>query len=760
MAQLHRTLTLWPLLGLACLPPIAVATESNDKAGAAAQSPSLATSTAVASGTDKSKLPGAEWLPLCTPGLAKNGGAEAGALGLYDVGGGLLAADEADAESAAKCLKGTPGNLSLDIGDISLNLNGGVQYLGLGGSAQRVIRAVTNNPALCESYYTRTSPYVLELRNSNNDIQGPSGQMPGVDSLSYQLSARAFEPALNLATYGPWVRCFDATLANAPLATSGVDALFGAGFETSADLRVEYLDSTGAAITSGEMVSTIGSNSVYKVRVTNRGEVAATSVRVREFLPRASGPLTPTMTAVSCVNETASQNCNVDTSGALLQNIASLAPGASVTFAMTRAVAGSTPVAAEIGALTSVAAFVDPDAVAERNQRDNSRHLRIGLVTNGLPVANGGARTTNEDTAFSITLSGSDPDGDALVTWTVSTPPAHGALSGTAPNLTYTPAADYFGPDSFSYRVTDDEGGTSLPATVAITINPINDGPRVATQLGNVSYAEGANVEIDASTAFVDPEGDAFTVGVTGLPAGVQYFAGLRAIAGTLGLSSSGNYTVVLTATETATSLTAQQQFTLAVSNTNQNPTIATPIPDRNNAEGDVVSTSIAANFADADVGDTLSFSVSAGALPPGLSLAANGQITGTISQTAAAGSAYSVTIRADDGQSGTIDDSFLWTVTPVNAAPQATGSIPNQTDTVGTSFLMSGSLVTGAFVEPDGDTLEYSATGLPAGVFIDETSGTIFGSTSVTGVYAIVVTATDPGLLTATQAFTITINP
>jgi hypothetical protein len=201
MAQLHRTLTLWPLLGLACLPPIAVATESNDKAGAAAQSPSLATSTAVASGTDKSKLPGAEWLPLCTPGLAKNGGAEAGALGLYDVGGGLLAADEADAESAAKCLKGTPGNLSLDIGDISLNLNGGVQYLGLGGSAQRVIRAVTNNPALCESYYTRTSPYVLELRNSNNDIQGPSGQMPGVAGLR-----AGVEPG-DLRPVGALLRC-------------------------------------------------------------------------------------------------------------------------------------------------------------------------------------------------------------------------------------------------------------------------------------------------------------------------------------------------------------------------------------------------------------------------------------------------------------------------------------------------------------------------------------------------------------------------
>jgi hypothetical protein len=765
MAPLHRTLTIWPLLGLACLPLLAGATESTDKAVVAEQTARLGVSSASASGAAideraiaKLKDSG-ELLPYCTPGLDK-GGAEKGALGLYDVGGGLLAADIADRAAADKCLKSTPGNLSLDIGSISLNLSGNVQYLGLGGAQQRVIRAVTNNPALCESYFTGTSAYVLELRNSNNDIQGPSGQMPGVTSLSYRLASRAFEPDLMSATYGPWVRCFDATLANAPLSTSSADTLFGAGFETSADLRVEYLDASGAPLTSGELVSTIGAGSSYKVRVSNRGEVAATGVRVREFLPRASGPLTPTMTAVSCVNETTSQNCNVDANGALFQNIASLAPGASVTFAMSRTVAGSTPISPDIGALTSVAAFVDPNAVAERNQRDNTRHLRIGLVTNGLPVANPVVTSTAEDTAVGVTLSGSDPDGDALVTWTVATPPAHGSLSGTAPNLTYTPAADYFGPDTFTYRVTDDEGGTSTPAAVAITITPVNDGPRVGTQLGNVTFAEGDAVAISTIGTFSDPEGDAYTVQVNGLPGGVSYFSIVNAITGNLGLNSSGSYLVVLTATETGSGLTATQQFTLTVSNSNQNPIVVTPLPDRSNAEGEGISVSVAANFGDADAGDTLSFSVSAGALPPGLTLAPNGQITGTISQTAAAGSAYSVTIRADDGQAGTVDDTFLWSVTPVNAAPQTVGTIPNQTDTVNTSFLMNGSLITGAFAEPDGDKLEYSATGLPAGVFIDEASGTVFGSTTVVGTYAVVVTATDPGLLSATQPFTITINP
>ena len=64
--------------------------------------------------------------------------------------------------------------------------------------------------------------------------------------------------------------------------------------------------------------------------------------------------------------------------------------------------------------------------------------------------------------------SGSDADGDGL-TFTVVAGPSHGTLSGAAPNLTYTPAADYNGPDSFTFKVND---GTvdSSPATVSITV--------------------------------------------------------------------------------------------------------------------------------------------------------------------------------------------------------------------------------------------------------------------------------------------------
>lgn len=692
--------------------------------------------------------------PLCTPGIAEGKSLDSG-LGLYEAGDGSLIADLVDAEGAKNCLKATPANLNLNVDGVQLNLSGAVQYQAIGGPQRRIV-AQTINPALCESYSTAANQFALLLSNANGDLQGANGSLGGVLSMRYTPSSGAFAPTLDTAQYGAWLTCYDATLPNAVIAPSQ-DSVFGARFESNGDLRVEYLDAQGAPIQS--LVQTIGTDIVYKVRVSNRGEVAASGVRVREFVPKAGRALAPAMSFVSCVRDSDAVSC-ADTDGSLRQDVASLAPGESRTYTLTRRVIGDAPVAVESGALTSVAAFSNPDVAAEADRADNSRHLRIGLAANGIPVALAQNINTSEDTALPVVLSGSDPDSDAITGYTVTVQPTRGSLSGTAPNLTYTPNADYNGSDSFRYTVTDARGGVSSAAEVSISIAAVNDGPRVGVQLANVSYAEGASVEIDASGAFIDPEANGFTVNVTGLPSGISYFSSLRAIAGTLSLSTAGVYSVTLTATETSSGLTATQQFTLTVTNTNQNPTVATPIADQTTDEGAVVALNVAGNFADADSGDTLSFSLTAGTLPPGLTLASNGQISGTIAQTAATGSPYSVTITANDGQGGTISDVFSWTVNAVNAAPVAVGTISNRSGTVGQSFEILGSVVRGAFSDPDGDSLTYShGSTLPPGLFMTS-DGTIGGSPTAAGTYNVTITATDPGALAATQAFTITIAP
>jgi hypothetical protein len=51
----------------------------------------------------------------------------------------------------------------------------------------------------------------------------------------------------------------------------------------------------------------------------------------------------------------------------------------------------------------------------------------------------------------------------------VVTGPAHGTLSGTAPNLTYLPSTNYYGSDSFTFKAND--GTVDSPtATVSISV--------------------------------------------------------------------------------------------------------------------------------------------------------------------------------------------------------------------------------------------------------------------------------------------------
>src|SRR5918994_6879646 len=99
--------------------------------------------------------------------------------------------------------------------------------------------------------------------------------------------------------------------------------------------------------------------------------------------------------------------------------------------------------------------------------------------------------STDESTAKTITLSGTDEEGDNL-TFFIVTGPSHGILgpigaitcAGTAPrtcsaNVTYTPDNDYNGFDIFSFKADDGTEG-SYPAPVSMLVSPVNDTP-VAT---------------------------------------------------------------------------------------------------------------------------------------------------------------------------------------------------------------------------------------------------------------------------------------
>ncbi len=109
---------------------------------------------------------------------------------------------------------------------------------------------------------------------------------------------------------------------------------------------------------------------------------------------------------------------------------------------------------------------------------DNSLPATVSLTiqpVNDPPVALGQSVTTDEDTSLPVTLTGSDIELDPL-TFQIVSGPSHGTLSGTAPNLLYTPSSDYNGLDSFTF-VARDGASNSVPATISLQINPVNDAP-------------------------------------------------------------------------------------------------------------------------------------------------------------------------------------------------------------------------------------------------------------------------------------------
>ena len=91
-------------------------------------------------------------------------------------------------------------------------------------------------------------------------------------------------------------------------------------------------------------------------------------------------------------------------------------------------------------------------------------------MVNGAPVANDQPVTAKKNNAVATTLTRSDVHGDPL-TFSVLTGPSNGSLSGTAPNLTYTPNAGFNGIDTFTYKATDGVLDSN-EATVGVTVNP------------------------------------------------------------------------------------------------------------------------------------------------------------------------------------------------------------------------------------------------------------------------------------------------
>ena len=162
----------------------------------------------------------------------------------------------------------------------------------------------------------------------------------------------------------------------------------------------------------------------------------------------------------------------------------------------------------------------------------------------------------------------------------------------------------------------------------------------------------------------------------------------------------------------------------------NTPPTINTPA-DQLSQTGTVTSLNIQATDVD---GDTLSYTASG--LPAGLSI---NSTTGRISGTPTSAVNGVVTVTVSDGQENN-SAQFNWVVTTANTnhPPQIT-ALSNRSGNVGDSINLDIQAT-----DSDGDTISYSATGLPSGLGINSTTGVISGNLITAGTFSVEVKASD----------------
>jgi VCBS repeat-containing protein len=335
---------------------------------------------------------------------------------------------------------------------------------------------------------------------------------------------------------------------------------------------------------------------------------------------------------------------------------------------------------------------------------------------NDAPVAVGESHVVAEDAVLTVGAPGvlsndADADGDVLRAVLVSGPAHAGLNLNTNGSFTYTPNANYSGPDSFTYRATD---GTlnSAVTTVSITVTAINDVP-VAVNDSQYFTLEDTRLNIAATSGVLtnDTDGDGESLTALLLDTTTN---------GVLSLTNNGGFTYLPNTNfngidhftyrvTDGVSTSALATVTLTVQAVNDLPTAAGE--SYFVAEDSVLTISVPgvlSNDNDQD-GDALRALLVNGAVNGTLTLNTNGSFVYTPNPNYAG--ADSFTYRVTDGNATSSVATVTINVTAVNDTPVAAndafaigedivltipapGVLSNDTDAEGT--LLSAILVSG----------------------------------------------------------------
>ncbi|MBI1244082.1 MAG: tandem-95 repeat protein, partial [Alphaproteobacteria bacterium] len=332
---------------------------------------------------------------------------------------------------------------------------------------------------------------------------------------------------------------------------------------------------------------------------------------------------------------------------------------------------------------------------------DGRGGISTGTVTvtidpvNDTPVASQASVAGNEDGTISGRVTASDVDGDALSYLIPQNGgPAHGTVTMNADgSFSYVPAANFNGTDTFTYQVSDGNGGVTT-AQVSVNVAAVNDAPIVSPTSASGNEDGAINGRIVAS----DPDGDALTYAIPqdGGPAH-----------GTVALNPDGSYSYT-----PAANFNGTDSFTYTVSDGNGGVTTGTvqvsvaAVNDAPTTSGGTASgnedTPITGQIAASDVdGDALTFGLAQNGGPAHGSVTVNPDGSYTYTPSANYNGTDSFTYTVADGNGGTTTGTVSIDVAAVNDAPTTTG---------GTATGNEDTPITGqiAASDVDGDALTF----------------------------------------------------